>query len=218
MRTLGPMDAGLVPIKRLDHAKQRLLPAFDDEQRIRIGRALAEDALDLCGTVAALSWFVVTDDDDVASEAEGRGFTVVRDAGRGLNEAVGEGIGAAWAAGAGSVTIVPADVPLAFRGDIEDLLDTGATSDAVVVPSEDDGGTNALYLSPPDALEPAFGPASLRAHIDQAESRGLRCAILNLPRLALDLDTYEDAEQVLELSRFPSHTTRVLEELMRGRS
>lgn len=197
-------------MKRLDRAKQRLSDRFDEAARRAIVEALLEDALALCESVSFLTWWVVSDDEAVIRAARARGLEVAPDPGDGLNAALRSGIDAAIAAGADSATVVPVDVPLAFKGDLEDLLDTGATSDVVLVPSETDGGTNALYLSPPAVLEPHFGPQSLRAHLHEAERKGLRCSILNLPRLALDLDTPEDADQIVERTRFPNRTSEVL--------
>lgn len=209
------MDAGILPVKRLDEAKQRLSPHVADADRRRIAGALLEDALELCGSVEFLEWFVVSDDDVVLRTAEARGFRPVRDPGRGLNSAVDLALQAASAAGADSVTTIPCDIPLAFRGDLVDLLDTGATSDVVVVPSERDGGTNGLYMSPPGLLTPQFGDGSLRRHLDVAEQKGLRCALLSLPRLALDLDTVEDLRDFLaKPSHAPSHTRDALQELV----
>ncbi|HEX2295202.1 MAG TPA: 2-phospho-L-lactate guanylyltransferase, partial [Actinomycetota bacterium] len=107
------------------------------------------------------------------------------------------GMSEALSAGAESLTVIPSDVPLAYRGDLVDLLDTGATSDIVLVPAGDDGGTNAMYLTPPDLIEPAFGPGSLQRHIALADRRGYRCSILSLTRLALDVDTPEDVDAFL---------------------
>ena len=208
------MDAGILPVKRLDQAKRRLSPHIGTAERERIARALFEDALALCETVDFLGWFVVSDDDEVLEAAERRSFRSVRDQGQGLNVAVGLAIAAAIEAGADSITMVPCDVPLAFRGDLVDLLDTGATSDVVVVPSERDGGTNGLYLSPPDLLTPRFGEGSLRRHIDVAEQASLRCALLSLPRLALDIDTIEDVRDFMAKPAHGSSRTRdVLQEL-----
>jgi 2-phospho-L-lactate/phosphoenolpyruvate guanylyltransferase len=208
------MDAGLIPVKALARAKSRLAPHFDDAARLEIARALLDDALGLAASVPFLEWWVVTDDPEVTRAADERGLRCAEDSGAGLNPALAEGLAAAAAAGAESVTVVPCDVPLAFRGDLEDLLDTGATSDIVVVPSGDDGGTNALYLNPPDVLAPRFGHGSLTAHIAAAEARALRCSILALPRLALDIDTIEDVNAFLEWpNRFPSRTGDVLERL-----
>lgn len=184
-------------MKRLSEAKHRLAKRFGDVNRRAIAEALLEDALELCHESDFLQWWVVSDDDVVLERADRDGLRTIRDPGTGLNSAVATAAEVVLAAGADSVTVVPVDVPLAWRGDIQDLLDTGATSDVVVVPSERDGGTNGLYLSPPDAMTPRFGSGSLRAHVAQAERLGYRCSILSLPRLGLDLDTERDIEMFL---------------------
>jgi 2-phospho-L-lactate guanylyltransferase len=208
------MDAGLIPVKALARAKSRLAPHFDDEGRAAVARALLDDALSLAESSPFLEWWVVSEDEEVMAAAGKRGMRIANDPGNGLNPALTAGIDAAVAAGAVSVTIVPCDVPLAYRGDLEDLRDTGDTSDVVLVPSGNDGGTNALYLSPPDVLAPRFGEHSMKAHIATAEARALRCSILSLPRLALDIDTIEDVDAFLEWpNRFPSRTGDVLERL-----
>ncbi|MBA3629549.1 MAG: 2-phospho-L-lactate guanylyltransferase [Actinobacteria bacterium] len=191
------MDAGLLPVKRFGRAKARLGAELEPEERVRVARALWEDALDLCERVDFLAWWVVTDDPDLVAEASDRGFGAIQDRGEGLNAALTEGIEAVKAAGAASITVLPCDVPLTREDDLRDLLDTGATSDVVVVPSGQDGGTNGLYMAPPDLIRPQFGPASLQAHLTLARRRGYRCAILPLPRLALDIDTPSDVRALL---------------------
>ena len=194
------MDVGLLPVKALAAAKQRLGPDFDPEERREIARALLEDALDMCVSTPFLRWWVVTADEAAVSAARARGLDVVDDAGEGLNHALSTAVRAAAGAGATSVTIIPADVPLGIRDDIVDLLDTGATSDLVLVPAPRDGGTNGLHMSPPDLVEPRFGPGSLQSYVELADRRGLRCSILGLERLTLDIDTVEDVARFLESS------------------
>jgi 2-phospho-L-lactate/phosphoenolpyruvate guanylyltransferase len=204
------MDAGLLPVKRLDRAKGRLSGWLDPAERTALARALFEDALELCSSAPWLRWWVVSDDEDVRKIASGRGFETIADEGTGLNDALKLAISAIVREGAESVTVIPSDVPLAYQEDIRDLADTGATSDIVVVPSDDDGGTNGLFLSPPDLIEPRFGSASLKAHVDAAADRGLRCSILALPRLALDLDTIKDIDAFLERPAYGSSRARDL--------
>ncbi len=212
------MDAGILPVKSLTAAKTRLRAAYGEEGRAEIARALFTDALALCAATDLFTWWVVSDDPEVIVTAGDAGLASLPDPGPDLNAALRAAIAAATAAGATSVTIVPADVPLAWRGDLEDVLDTGATSDVVVVPAGD-GGTNCLYLGPPGALEPHFGPGSLAAHIAAAERAGLRCTLLNLPRLQLDIDTPEDAATLLERPRHEETTTgRALARLVAARS
>ncbi|HEV2754618.1 MAG TPA: 2-phospho-L-lactate guanylyltransferase [Actinomycetota bacterium] len=208
------MDAGILPVKPLARAKSRLAPEFDGAQRLEIARALLDDALALCLSVDLLRWWVVSEDDEVLAPARDAGLDTVPDPGGGLNGAIAAAAGAASEAGAESVTIIPCDVPLAYKGDLVDLLDTGATSDIVLVPSGDDGGTNALFLTPPDLIEPAFGTGSLQRHIALAERRGYRCSILALPRLALDIDTPADVDAFLaKAGSFGGRTAEVLRKL-----
>jgi 2-phospho-L-lactate/phosphoenolpyruvate guanylyltransferase len=212
MVSRGAMDAGILPVKRLDRAKSRLEEAFGPAGRISIARALVEDALELCRRVEVLRWWVVSDDDEVLDRAARYGFGAVRDRGAGLNQALELAIAEVVAAGAGSATIVPADVPLTAPEDLIDLVDTGATSDVVVVPSRPGDGTNGLHLRPPGVVAPEFGPGSLLAHAEAARVRGLRCSILPLDRMRLDIDTPADVEVLLDSSS-DSRAARVVAEL-----
>lgn len=211
------MDAALLPVKNLREAKARLAADLDPDERLELARALLDDALALAASAPFFRWWVVSDDHEVLSLARTRGFDALEDPGGGLNPALAAGIEAAAGAGAESVTIVPCDVPLAWKGDLEDLLDTGATSDVVVVPSGDDGGTNALYLSPPGLMPPRFGEGSLKAHIEAAEARRARCSILALDRLGLDIDTIDDVDAFLERVQHPGRTAEVLRRLTASR-
>ena len=211
------MDAGLVPVKRLGVAKGRLAEVFTATQRVELARALVEDALDLCASVDWLEWWVVTDDSEVSALAAARGLGVVPDSGAGLNAAMSRAIGVLIEEGAETVTVIPSDLPLAYQEDVRDLSDTGVTSDVVVVPSDGDGGTNALYLSPPNLLEPRFGPGSLKAHVDAAEELGARCSILPLARMALDIDTIEDVDAFLDRPAHSTSRTRSALEKLRPR-
>jgi 2-phospho-L-lactate/phosphoenolpyruvate guanylyltransferase len=208
------VDAGVLPVKRLDRAKNRLREHFSDADRADLAHALFEDALRLCRDADFLRWWIVSDDGSVLENARERGFDVIEEAGAGLNAALGRAAVLVSGAGALSMTVVPADVPMAARSDLIDLLDTGATSDMVIVPSRNDGGTNALYLRPPDLIDPQFGPGSFKAHVELAERRRLRCSILMLPRLELDIDTMEDVDAFLAAPRdAQTHTEKVLRRL-----
>lgn len=192
------MDAGLLAVKRLDTAKSRLWPRFGDDERLLIANALFEDALALCASTTHLKWWVVSDDQEVIERALHAGLETMRDEGTGLNDAVLTAARALSALGASSVTVLPSDIPLATSEDLLDISDTGEVSDVVVVPSEGDGGTNALYLGPPEVIAPRFGAGSLVQHVRAAEVARLRCSVLPLERLELDLDTPEDIDRFLE--------------------
>lgn len=194
---LRDVDAGVLPVKRLNEAKARLSSHFDTTERAGIAGALVDDALDLCARTGFLRWLVVTADDTVAKAARARGLEAIADLGTGLNDALEVAIEAVADAGARSVTVLPADVPLATEDDLRDVLDTGATSDLVLVPSRSDGGTNALHMSPPTLITPQFGTGSLRTHLELARRMSLRCSVLPLPRVALDIDSVSDVDALV---------------------
>ena len=191
------MDAGVVPVKVLDRAKSRLGKAYGEDKRSELVEALLEDTFSLCSSVDFLEWFFVSSDRGVLERAEKRGFQTIEETGEGLNEALVQAFEEISSLDFDSATVLPADLPLAEKWDLHDLVDTGATSDIVVVPSQNDGGTNGLYLHPPRVIEPRFGPQSFRAHLKEGEAKGIRCAILAPPRLGLDIDTVEDAQELV---------------------
>ena len=137
-------------------------------------------------------------------------------AGGGLNDSLAHAI--AGLRTADSVTIVPADAPLATAAELQDILDTGAISDVVVVPADRDAGTNGLYLSPPDLMAPRFGESSFSGYLRQAHETGLRCSILPLEGLALDIDTPEDVDELLGGVPPDNRTVRLLKRLREASS
>ena len=204
-------------MKSLSRAKQRLVEHFGEEGRAEIARALLADALELCRQSSGfLAWWVVSDDDEVLDLATSYGCRGLRDAGDSLNTALTQAAHAVAREGAVSMTVVPSDAPLAYAGDLRDLVDTGSTSDIVVVPSERDGGTNGLYMRPPTLMQPVFGTSSMKAHVAIAERLGHRCSILVLPRLALDIDTIEDVDAFLRKDKMETSKTFAVLKRLRG--
>ena len=211
------LDAGILPVKALSRAKQRLTEHFGEEGRAEIARALLDDALELCRQSSRfLAWWVVSDDDEVLDLATSYGCKGIRDAGDSLNGALMQAAHVVAREGAVSMTVVPSDAPLAYAGDLRDLLDTGSTSDIVVVPSERDGGTNGLYMRPPTLMKPVFGTSSMKAHVAIAERLGHRCSILVLPRLALDIDTVDDVDTFLRKDKMGTSRTAAVLKRLRG--
>ena len=75
------------------------------------------------------------------------------------------------------------------------MLATGRRARGPIVmaaPATGRGGTNALYLSPPDPIELHFGNDSLRKFERDAASRGVLFELFEAAELALDLDEPSD--------------------------
>lgn len=101
-------------------------------------------------------------------------------------------LGARWALSqhAERYLALPADLPLIMPDAVCQLVKN--TTPVVVVPDRHREGTNALLLSPPDAIPFAFGPASKARHLEAAKACGLKAAEANIPELVFDLDTPGD--------------------------
>jgi 2-phospho-L-lactate/phosphoenolpyruvate guanylyltransferase len=118
---------------------------------------------------------------------------------------------------------VPGDTPLLDAGELSSLLARAeeASIGVVAVPDRHGTGTNALLLTPPDAIEPSFGEGSLDRHVAAARDAGLTCSVDPLPSLVLDVDTPEDLAELggrLERQRGVAPVTRgALRQLLRAR-
>jgi 2-phospho-L-lactate guanylyltransferase len=68
----------------------------------------------------------------------------------------------------------------------------GAAASVIVVPDRHGTGTNALVLTPPDAIVPSFGPGSRARHEQAARAAGAHVRVAQPPSLLLDVDTADD--------------------------
>lgn len=90
--------------------------------------------------------------------------------------------------GAKELVVVPADLPFARAGDIEELVRAGRCAGLALVSNSAGVGTNALYLSRLQPFEFRFGLDSRAAHLRQARQLGFEPTLVRSKRLELDLD------------------------------
>lgn len=190
----APNTFAVIPVKRPGEAKSRMEGAMDGERRARLVEAMLEDVLAaIDGTRMLFGTIVVTGDPAAAAIAGRHGCQVIDDAtDGGHSEAALIGVDAAVGYGAERVLLLPGDCPMLNPREIDRLLGSVPERFVAVVPDRHGTGTNALLLSPPDAIEPAFGEGSAQRHLGLARAAGVPAAIEELPSLALDLDTPAD--------------------------
>ncbi len=88
---------------------------------------------------------------------------------------------------------LPGDIPLVTADEIGQVVAAHRPAPSfTIVPSHDEGGSNAILLSPPDAVPLRFGVDSFFPHLRAAEAQGIRPTVLRLPGIALDIDNPED--------------------------
>lgn len=214
MTVAGPRSAVVLPVKRLDDAKQRLSALLAPPERRALMAAMLDDVLAALSRVSvAHELIVVTRDADAQQAAQAHGALLVADPGdAGHSAAAVLGIRAARERGAARVLLIPGDCPLLAPGDVERLLSESPESPpgrVVVVADREGTGTNALLLEPPDAIAPAFGPGSHARHVTAARVAGMRVHTEPVASLALDVDTPADLRELAEaLSERPDAAPR----------
>jgi 2-phospho-L-lactate guanylyltransferase len=214
----------ILPIKTFDEAKQRLSAELDPTPRRALVEAMFSDVLIALRRAKLVDQVLVVSADNVAQRiAGGYDAMVVEDDDLGHSQAAARGAARALELGAERVLMVPGDCPLLSPTELDALLGRPAPSPSVlIVPDRHGTGTNALVVTPPDALAPAFGPGSHERHRQHAAAAGIHAETVEIASLALDIDTPEDlaaVEATLEQTRGgAAHTRGMLRQLLRSRS
>jgi 2-phospho-L-lactate guanylyltransferase len=183
----------VIPMKDPGAAKTRLGDTLPGKTRAALTRTLFRNTLRVLGTVdPALAVVVVTNSVAIHEIAAPFGVHILADPGQGLNAAVDAG--AEWAADAGyaRVCVLPGDLADPLAEDFATLFTTSRGPYSMVIAPAHDGGTNALLVSPPRAIQFAYGPGSYAAHQSAAEDAKLSCVVQPLPSLLYDVDRSAD--------------------------
>lgn len=197
----------VVPIRGAGAGKSRLGPVLDPEVRSALVLGMLTRTLTvLTGWRGATLTWLVTNDADASRAATrvGRVAIVEDPVHDGLNGALRAAREAAVAGGATAVLFLPADLPLIGQPALDALREAADATMAagngrpivVIAPADARTGTNALLLSPPATIEPAFGPQSLENHLRAAAAVDAAMQLVVDPVLGFDLDTPDDLQRL----------------------
>lgn len=205
----------IIPVKGFRNAKQRLSTLLDAAQREMLAEAMFRDVLRQVLRARGLArTVVVTGDDAVAAIAAAAGAGVLREgAESGETDAVDFARSDLKNAGTEAVLILPGDMPLVRSADIELVLaqvpPRQVAPFALLVPSHDRMGTNALLLAPPDVIQLRFGYDSFSYHLSQVSAQGLPLRFMDNDHIALDIDEAEDLERFLKRAQSDSEALQI---------
>ena len=195
----------LVPIKNTDSAKQRLASVLDQPARTQLAQAMLHDVL-----AALHTWKnrpsvgVVTSDPYAVKVATEYQFEVIPDPDNpGETGAIEMATRRCIECGEESTLVIPADIPLIQRWELEEILKHAPAEGTVLVPAADGRGTNAAFRRPTNLFPLRFGNDSFKPHLAAAQATGKPCIVLNLPGIAVDVDNPADLQQLLS---FPGET------------
>jgi 2-phospho-L-lactate guanylyltransferase len=210
----------LIPVKGFRNAKQRLSPLLGNAEREALAEMMFRDVLrQVLRTRGLVETVVVTGNDQVCAIATSMGARVIRQQEeKGETAAVNFARNELAASGCEAVLIIPGDMPLVRSEDIERLLaevpDGAEPPFALLVPSHDRMGTNALLLAPPDVIKLRFGFDSFSYHMSQVSARGLPMRFIENERIALDIDEPKDLERFLAYDGAEGEASRAAQRMM----
>jgi len=214
----------ILPVKNFADAKQRLGSELAPGPRRALAEAMFSDVLVALRRAQAVDEvLVVTGDHGAQRIAGGHGAIVLDDEERGHNVAAATGIRAALERGVDRALLVPADCPLLDPQQLDELIARPAQQrSALIVPDRHGTGTNALLLTPPDSLTPAFGEGSCERHVSNAGAAGTTHEVVEVPSLALDIDTPDDLEALqatfATVHGKAAHTRGMISQLIQSRA
>jgi len=185
----------VVPVKDTSGAKQRLAPAAPPAFRRALALAMLEDVLEALAAAPELAGRLLVTTDAAAIRLAARyGMHCIDDgAADGHTGAVTAAGRRLVREGRGGMLTMPGDIPLVTPDEIRRLLAAHREAPAfTIAPSHDELGSNAIILSPPDAVPLRFGDDSYFPHLAAAETCGIRPTIVPLPGIAFDIDNPAD--------------------------
>ena len=204
----------IIPVKETSGAKQRLAPALSAALRQELALAMIEDVLEAVAGVRGLGGAIlVTVDPQAEILARRYGMQPLADGAHdGHTGAVNAGARHLVAQGRKTLLTLPGDLPLVTAAEIEQLIAAhGPAPSFTIAPAHDDLGSNAILMSPPQAVPLRFGEDSFFPHLAAARAQGIEPCVMRLAGIAFDIDNPQDLHHFARLKSATRAATLIAE-------
>jgi 2-phospho-L-lactate guanylyltransferase len=182
----------IIGLKRLDIAKQRLMPLLSPTERRSLMLSMLEAVVVAAHDADLGPVALATSEPTAAALAVEFGVEILSDGDLPWNDGLVHALSSLTPCPA-RVLYLAGDVPLVTSAELREFA-AAAPVCGVCIARARDAGTNALLVTPAGALRPAFGaPRSSEVHEAAARAAKLPCRVVEIPGLALDVDTPDDA-------------------------
>jgi len=194
----------IVPARPLEEGKSRLAEALTPDERQRLNQRFFRQTLDVTAAVVGRErTLVISRSESLLAIAQSLSFeTLLEFTPYGLNAALTQAAEAARQRGATGVLSVSCDLPFLIPDELRALIEVAHQGDGMAIASDRAGtGTNALVMSPVNAIPYRYGIGSFAAHQEAARAAGLTLNVVRRAGLSFDIDTPDDFEQMEEIRR-----------------
>ena len=199
----------IIPVTKFKNAKTRLSPFLSEDEREKLLKAMLHDVTDTLKKYVD-KIFIISRDEDVLSYAESLNVnTILENENSNLNKALTQAMKICKGK-AKKIIIVPSDIPLIGKTNIQMLIDASKSLDFIIVPAKG-GGTNMIIMKPM-AIRTRFEGFSYKEHVQAAERKKMNPQAHDSFFMALDVNTAEDLGEIM-IHGDKTHTRRYLKEL-----
>lgn len=196
--------SAIIPVKSLNKGKSRLSDIFSDEERKNLNSNLLKKTIITISSMPLITKiFVISSDPHALAIARDLGAkTIQENKSTGINRSLRKATKVAKAYKSNKVIIIPADIPLLNKSDIQKVIEKSSSPpQIVIVPDRYDRGTNILLINPIGILDYEFGDSSFIRHIEQAQRKNIQVDVVRLESLGLDVDFPDDFNEAMKKSR-----------------
>lgn len=199
----------IIPVSKFKNAKTRLSPFLSEEEREKLLKVMLHDVTNTLKKYVD-KIFIISRDEDVLKYAQSLNLnTIMEDENSNLNKALKQAM--KYCKGkTKKVLIVPSDIPLIGKTNVQMLIDASKSLDFIIVPSKG-GGTNMIIMKPL-AIHTRFEGFSYKEHVNAAERKNLNPQVHDSFFMALDVNTAEDLGEIM-IHGEKTHTRKYLKEL-----
>ena len=199
----------IIPVSKFKNAKTRLSPFLTENEREKLLKVMLQDVTDTLKKYVD-KIFIISRDKDVLNYAESLNLnTILENENSNLNKALTQAM--KYCKGKSQkIMIVPSDIPLIGKTNIEMLINASKSLDFIIVPSKG-GGTNMIIMKPM-AIRTKFEGFSYKEHVQSAERKKLNPQVHDSFFMALDVNTAEDLGEIM-IHGDATHTRKYLKEL-----
>ena len=184
----------IIPVNQFAHAKTRLSPFLNPQEREHLLKAMLKDITNALKPVVD-KIVIISKDEDVLSYARDLELeTIIENDNSNLNKALKQAM--KWCrTKTRKVVILPSDIPLIGKTNIELLIKQSKKLDFIIVPSKG-GGTNTIIMKPL-AIDMKFEGFSFEKHVNEAYKKKLNPMVHDSFFMALDVNTPEDLGEIM---------------------
>lgn len=184
----------VVPVKPLDQGKSRLRALFSDHEALQFNASLFQNTFLKLRDISLIDQIVVVSQDQrVLGWTMANGGIALAESKHDLNSALGQGLELVQKQGEHPVLILPTDLPLMSVEDLHRVfLSFPSHPGMLIIPDRRKIGTNALFLTKPDLINPVFGQNSFQKHCAMAESKHYQLVVYLDQHIQHDIDTPDD--------------------------